>query len=215
MSNYANTPVYSNQLSSKQVNKNGNSYYFCRLNTPETIKSETIREKYGNVKFLSIIVPDFAVGGAKISKKPDKTWNLDKDSEGKAVEFEPLVLNESKKKESGKHILASISFRLPESEQEMKDESKVKIVATIFNEETKEYENKSFTTSYKNLVDDLLKQNSINVTNSIKKFKDKAKDIFNDIELANEIQKDSEFELIDDSRLTNDDSILWEEEKTR
>jgi len=98
MSNYINTPVYSNQLSKKHMNKNNNGFYFLKLNAPETLNSKTIKEKYGDVKAISINVPDFAVKGSVIAKESDKVYKLDKDKEGKVVDFNPLILDENKKK---------------------------------------------------------------------------------------------------------------------
>ena len=109
-----------------------------------------------------------------------------------------------RKKVDGKHILATVSLKLPEDEKELNDETKVKVVLSVFNEETKTYENKQITTSYKKLSEDLFKQNTKSVSNSIKKYKDSAKDIFNKAELAKKLEKEEkvnnvEYDLIDDA----------------
>lgn len=199
MGEYINTPAYANQISKKQINKNGNAFHFVKLNAPDTINSQMIKEKYGNVKSISIMVPEYAIKGAVVAKENGKYYNLDKNQDGKPIDFEPLVIDENGKKVEGKHILATISLKLPEDEKELNDDSKVNVTLSVLNEETKEYENKHMTTSFKKLSEDLFKQNTIAVTQSIKQYKDKAKDIFNEVDFVQNIEDNEiDYELLTD-----------------
>lgn len=194
---YITTIAFASQLSDlKKGDKT--DYRFLSLNAKKILKDKDFQENFGEYDKVSMIVPSFAVRGAKIDESLEKVYSVDFDETKKAVDFDPLVVNkETRHRESGKHIIAQISLPVSEKVQE------VKLTLSRKNDKG-EYENSTVSVPYSTLKSLFIENNNINCE-SIKKFKLKRKE--NKI-VDSEIEEEILFEPDE-----NEESL--EESKTR